>query len=84
MALPQPSEVIHPDGVYDFKFVVQVGKDNQSYKERYTFDHIPQSLPTPQVLMWYRGILVHSGYKKRLVRIDNKTGDTKVIERCLT
>lgn len=46
---------------------VQVGKDEGSYWPRYEFDN------ENQAILWYNGINIGNGYKKRLVDPDGKT-----------
>lgn len=57
-------------------FEVQVGKGKGKYQSKYTFtgNHTVLS----RALLYYHGINVHSGYKKRLLK------DGKVIERLIT
>lgn len=54
-------------------WLVQVGKDKGSYKTRYSFDHMPTAY------RWYDSILIHSGYKKRIV-----SPSGQVIERFIS
>ena len=44
------------------EFLVQVGKDKSKYETRYTFTGNLE-----QAVMYYRGINIGNGYKKRLV-----------------
>jgi len=46
----------------DTEFLVQVGKGKGSYKTKY---RVCGNLP--QAVMWYRGINIGNGYKKRLL-----------------
>ena len=57
----------------DTTYKVEVGKGKGSYRGKYSFTKLPQARK------WYDSVLVHSGGKKRLVKV-NGTGRT-VLER---
>lgn len=55
-------------------YLVQVGRGTSKYKTKYSFD-------SPAIAyLWYRGINIDNGYKKRL--INGETGE--VIERSIS
>lgn len=54
-------------------YVVQTGKLSGKYQTRWTFESFGRAF------MWYSGLNVHSGYKKRLI-----DGKGRVIVRELT
>lgn len=51
--------IAYYEGATDF--LVQVGKGKSSYKTRYKFTN------PGQAFLYYQGLNVHSGYKKRLL-----------------
>ena len=57
-------------------YKVEVGRYSGAYKPRYTFDSYNQAV------MWFNGINVGRGYKKRLVEIDG--GKKKTLARVIT
>lgn len=81
--LPKPVTPENPDGVYDFSFYVQVGKGKGGYTTLYAFHHLKGTITFGRHMLHYHSINIR-GYKKRLVRVDNKTGDVRVILRSLS
>lgn len=53
---------------------VQVGKDRGAYRDRYSFSKDEGN----RARLWYDGLNVHSGYKKRLVTPDGKVAAREI------
>lgn len=66
-----------------YTWLVQVGKGKGSYKNKYDFKNDLGS-PSGRPVFYYSCLNTHSGHKKRLVRINNETGERKVIYRDIT
>jgi len=63
-----------------YTWLVEVGKDKGSYKNRYQFKN-DLGTPSGRPALYYFGLNIHSGFKKRLVRVTNSTGERKIVYR---
>jgi hypothetical protein len=56
------------------RYVIQIGRNKSKYSNKWSFDNLNQAI------MWYNGLNIWNGYKKRI--LDRTTN--KVIERYIS
>lgn len=80
---PHDCQILKEKGLTRYLWQIEVGKGKSSYKPRYEFNN-DQPTPSGRPVLYYVGLLTHSGYKKRLVRTDRVRGTRKIIYRDIT